>query len=402
MIEVRTFTLTLVAFALLLSCMLWLALRQARRITGVTLLAVGQFAVSLGVLAIMLGQMYRWPFGIVLGNPLTFLGYALAFAGILRFKGKNIAWPVIAGATGIDALTVAALVYVYPDASLRHGLISLFVGAITALCARELLIRVEASARTAYWLTGGAYAVFSAELLARAAGILVLGFPAVLLDQLFALTVFTGLVVMVCTSFGYVLMINNRMSLELERLASTDWLTGALNRRKLVEEANRWVEEGRYARIGVAMLDLDHFKSVNDRFGHPGGDKALAHFAHVAQATMRTTDLFARMGGEEFCLVLADAGEDEAMLAAERIRHACAVAPAVLDNVPVTYTLSAGVAAGPLAAGAFETLVRCADIALYQAKERGRDRVECYSQLASAGTVPAPAGQPEYPLEKSA
>jgi diguanylate cyclase (GGDEF)-like protein len=139
----------------------------------------------------------------------------------------------------------------------------------------------------------------------------------------------------------------------------------------------------------VLLIDLDHFKSINDRFGHALGDRVLEIFTESARQSMRATDLLGRLGGEEFAAVLHDTGRDKAVAVAERIREAFAAASKEVDNRPVCATVSIGVVHcdGPMLD--VPELLAQADLALYVAKERGRNRVE----LASLDLVRERAGE---------
>jgi len=162
----------------------------------------------------------------------------------------------------------------------------------------------------------------------------------------------------------------------LERLARTDDLTGALNRRavlaRLAEEARR---QDRYGGdLSILMLDLDHFKRINDTYGHLAGDEALTHVGATLAEALRATDALGRYGGEEFLVLMPGTDLAGARRLAERVRWSLSSAPLTLAGERVRLTCSVGVAA---ASGrcAPDALLAAADRALYQAKEAGRDRV---------------------------
>lgn len=162
----------------------------------------------------------------------------------------------------------------------------------------------------------------------------------------------------------------------LEQLASVDALTGASNRRHFLEIAR--VEVDRALRLGsplaAIMLDLDHFKEVNDRHGHEAGDRVLQTFANAVHATLRSSDIFARLGGEEFMLLLPGQSRDDACALAERLRSL--TASLRFAECPEGITVSAGVAVlGAPGARDLHELMRQADAALYQSKRAGRNRV---------------------------
>ena len=126
----------------------------------------------------------------------------------------------------------------------------------------------------------------------------------------------------------------------------------------------------------MLLIDLDHFKSINDRFGHAAGDKVLQIFARIMRAGLRQADLVGRLGGEEFTVVLADASTDNAYLVADRLRRAFAANAAVLDGEAIHATASIGVSVIVDPRQDLAKLITLADQALYLAKARGRNRVE--------------------------
>lgn len=172
------------------------------------------------------------------------------------------------------------------------------------------------------------------------------------------------------------------MVAQLEETSSTDALTGLPNRRSLFGEGLRLA--GACLRGGgpcaVLMIDLDHFKQINDSHGHAAGDRALAHVAGLIRSAARASDLVARYGGEEFVVLAPNAGPREARVLAERIRTRVAAEACPLPSGGFSCTVSIGAAAleagGNDAQRAFEEALQRADQALYRAKDQGRNRVE--------------------------
>jgi diguanylate cyclase (GGDEF)-like protein len=190
------------------------------------------------------------------------------------------------------------------------------------------------------------------------------------------LTLFEALLPQMATSIRQAL---------LDREAREDKLTGAAVRRvlekRLFDAFGRAVEEGRS--LAVVMVDVDHFKRINDRHGHAAGDRALATVGAVLAQHKRQQDLLARYGGEEFTLLLEEADGPAALAIAERLRRAVAEIDLELDGVTVPLTVSAGVAAFPeLHVKTPSELLLLADGALYEAKDRGRNR--CLLHLGRA------------------
>jgi diguanylate cyclase (GGDEF)-like protein len=180
---------------------------------------------------------------------------------------------------------------------------------------------------------------------------------------------------------------------ELERLSTRDGLTGLFNHRHihgLLEEEFERAERSR-DRVSVAMFDLDHFKTVNDRFGHQAGDRVLVQLAEILNDTAREIDRLGRYGGEEFIALLPDTDVADAAVFVERVRRE--VARHRFDigrGEPLRLTISAGVATYPWqGVDTPETLVRLADAALYAAKAAGRDRVVRFDQLEPTPAEPS-------------
>ncbi|MCB1922525.1 MAG: diguanylate cyclase [Gammaproteobacteria bacterium] len=163
----------------------------------------------------------------------------------------------------------------------------------------------------------------------------------------------------------------------LYEAATTDPLTGLLNRRAFVERAEQ--EIGRSRRkgkpISLVMCDVDHFKRINDDFGHPAGDLVLKDLATILQSQVRIDDLLARFGGEEFVLLLRNTTAEVAGEFAERMRVTVESHRFMFDDKLVAVTLSMGIKCGGMGSASLEALIHGADTALYQAKEAGRNRV---------------------------
>jgi diguanylate cyclase (GGDEF)-like protein len=183
------------------------------------------------------------------------------------------------------------------------------------------------------------------------------------------------------TVFVIFMLVSERIVSAHKRAALIDPLTGLFNRRGFSEASGRVIErEAREGcRVSVLIFDIDHFKSINDRFGHPAGDEILKLFAAVVVNKLRTSDISGRIGGEEFAALLP-CSLDEAVIAAERVRQAFAASDIVCDEGPVDTTVSIGVAGGP-AGTELDVLLAAADTVLYKAKRAGRNRVEAAAEL---------------------
>lgn len=189
-----------------------------------------------------------------------------------------------------------------------------------------------------------------------------------------------GAMILPVLTMGAVMIVHDRMMAKAEHEANRDFLTGAWSRRAFFEFARREMAllKRRPGKLALLVMDVDHFKSINDRWGHAAGDQVLIDVVSRAGAVIRSTDYFARIGGEEFAVLLPDTGPAAASIIAERLRQALDTAAAASRSTaagPIKpYTVSMGLTALN-AYEDFEQGLQRADAALYQAKQAGRNRV---------------------------
>jgi diguanylate cyclase (GGDEF)-like protein len=168
---------------------------------------------------------------------------------------------------------------------------------------------------------------------------------------------------------------NARLHHVVRRQAITDELTGLFNRRRFMEALDAEIARAQRlgSRLSLLLADLDDFKRINDRFGHPAGDEALCAFAAVLRAHLRQIDTAGRLGGEEFAVLLPDTNLEGALAVAERVRRFVGAEPVLGDRRGVRLTASIGVA--EYESGSRDDLLRRADAGLYRAKQQGKNRV---------------------------
>lgn len=195
-----------------------------------------------------------------------------------------------------------------------------------------------------------------------------------------------GIVFLVIVSLSFMAAVADQQRRAVIESARRDGLTGALTRVAFFESASERVRTGEpYA---IAMVDVDHFKAINDTFGHQGGDTVLRHITRQLQRHTRTVDLVGRYGGEEFCILLADTTEAEALQIVQRICDESSKSPARLpDERSATCSVSIGLACSKTTSttiqdeSALEQLLNRADQALYEAKRNGRNQVRLASDI---------------------
>ncbi|MFT0861799.1 GGDEF domain-containing protein [Ancylobacter sp. G4_0304] len=199
---------------------------------------------------------------------------------------------------------------------------------------------------------------------------------------------------LVIMSFIVIGLVRERRELNLRHASMIDELTGLLNRRGFMARSVQVCHPG--GQVALLALDLDRFKEVNDRHGHAGGDRLLVLFADVLRATVRAGDIVARVGGEEFDVLMPGASAEAALMGAERVRQAFRQSAQRLGMDGIEGTVSIGVASGEMPPGGFPDsvgpLMARADIALYRAKALGRNRVELFEAVESTVVPISPAG----------
>jgi diguanylate cyclase (GGDEF)-like protein len=235
----------------------------------------------------------------------------------------------------------------------------------------------------------GIFLAFAAFIVLRIPWIIGASFPMGTQSSNGALVAISGLAAIVSISFFTMLMVSmtkERLELEQRNFALADPLTGLLNRRAFIREGELMARRAQHGNepLALLMLDIDHFKSVNDRFGHNVGDRVLMTFASVAQASLRSTDLLYRIGGEEFCFLLPDTNLADAISVADRVREDFAGHAFETPKGRATSTVSIGVATAEQVGFDIEKLLAAADAAVYEAKARGRNRVA----VAGAANIP--------------
>lgn len=335
--------------------------------------ALGLCMVSAGsLLAFGFG---KWPDGVsvVLPRLLLPLGLFWAYVGTQRFFGIKPRLGLWAVLIALVVLAQVWFTHVEPNYHVRLVLSS---GLATCLfLAFVNLMRTQGLTSFARVLVTGVMACMLGILVMRMVSSFFWPVGASILDtspqHLVYVTSFSFLIVLL--SVGMVLLAAERLHTEVAYLASHDSLTNALTRRHMNEVCAR--ELVRSQRNGQSMalliMDLDHFKAVNDTYGHQRGDQVLVDFVNKVNGLLRRPDQLARFGGEEFVALLPETSLHEALLVAERIREACAQ-----PGPDPRCTVSVGVTTNLIANDSVDSLMARADAAMYRAKAKGRNRVE--------------------------
>jgi diguanylate cyclase (GGDEF)-like protein len=342
---------------------------------------VGILLQAYGCILFALQTFLRPAFGIPMANGLILLGTAGCWRAMRQFYGQRetvlLLLPVVLGTVG-----VAWFAGPQPSLVARVVVASLALAVMLVGSAWTILAATRRAPVLSARVLAGIFGALAVFMLLRV-GYFMLSPRAAssVMDArswMNAITPMLASVLPVIGTTGFLLLCADRIRRQWERAASTDYLTGLANRRTLAADGARWLQQttrdGRT--LAVALLDIDHFKTINDRFGHDAGDLALIHVTQRLRAVCDDGYLLARQGGEEFVAVLALDGDAQALVVAEQLREAVRGQPFHHGEETLTITVSIGLAVRRDTDRSLDDLLRRADAALYRAKRGGRDRVE--------------------------
>jgi diguanylate cyclase (GGDEF)-like protein len=317
-------------------------------------------------------------FTIGIGNALLIAAFTCLWQGARSFERRHPLWlPTLA--PPVLWLMLAAVPAVMENVVVRIVLSSAISAPVLLLAAAEFW-RGRAERLPSRWPVMVIMASLSLFFALRIPLIGTLPFPFGALPMQPGWLGAFNLILFAHTLLLVVLVVSlskERLEFDQRTQAQTDPLTGSLNRRAFLSRGTRLLKRHAYKRAPLCLLflDLDHFKSLNDRFGHSGGDDVLTSFVGVVSACIRPTDFLFRIGGEEFCCLLPDTTTEQAHRVAERIRHQFEMTTVHVAGTPVRATASLGIASTDAFGYEFDTLMRRADMAVYAAKRAGRNRV---------------------------
>ena len=337
-------------------------------------------AVVLALPMILLRGSIPDALSVVVANVLLALGGAAYYVGCARFLGRRPHWPLLLAGVAAVGAAVIYWRYVVDSIPMRVFATTLFSAAFCTALAWMLMRHAPAGRPTyPYRVTAAIALTFGACQLARGLYFLTLGTasnPTMFAAPVSVLLLVVAAAIMPILSMSAMLMVHDALLADARDAANRDFLTGALSRQGFEALARRHVARMRVqARpLSLLLLDLDHFKRINDTLGHAGGDAVLRAFVQMAHTQLRPTDVLGRIGGEEFALLLPDTGLEDAMHIAQRLRTAAAAQVVTTGAQACRYSFSGGVAAWQ-SDETFDRLSARADHALYDAKHSGRDRV---------------------------
>ncbi len=390
-IDMATMALMGAVQALLMAVVLWTATgsyagvaRASLRLRALALVLEAVAWVLLG----LRGQVGDW-LSILVANAVMLVSYAITVRALRLLLGARSRMRLVATASVAGWLAIAWFAWVTPDFQLRVLFASLVILLDLALLMAPLRGGLRKGGSAAQRVLLATLAIAVLMVLWHNAALLLSDRPA---TGLLAPTPINVIYMMfsamqpLFTSIGFLLLYNETMQAELKSLARIDPLTGVNNRLALVEAIECLLRKARDdgAPLGVLMLDADHFKAINDRFGHSGGDQVLLSLVAHIQRVLGRHDVLGRIGGEEFVVLSPGGGPRHTLALGERIRAAARSMRLEFDGHPAEMTVSIGVTAARPGEDDVAAVLQRADAALYAAKRAGRDRVVAVGDIAPA------------------
>ena len=384
-LDVRTLGIISALLPIVLGFIMAIYWRERKTYEGFSRWVLANFVFGAGYFLISLRSFIPTFFSITLGNAATVYAEILIYEGIRLFFGR----PAISKWNSFVFIIYFVLhtyfTYLDPNINARIAIISfaLFILIIRAGMSliNSPLLGMHHTTRNA-----GINFIFT-SLLPLIRTIYALQKPQpidLFTDALSSWFALFGLASILIWTFYFFFMNSARLELDLEtarlelvQLATTDPLTGLYNRRHFFECAEIEFQRARRQEqsISFLLMDVDSFKTINDRYGHDVGDAVMIHLAGILPGEVRIFDLVARFGGDEFIIMLVNTSEEQAYEAAERIRKVVAETPVIFDAWKFNIQVSLGIASFENEDEDLKTILKRADVALYYAKRHGRNRV---------------------------
>ena len=377
-LDVPTLTVAGGFVALLSSILIAGVWTQIPRAPALLWWAVATFLDAVGTILVAIGDTTNTPSVLIAGIGFFVASPAFAWGGARVFSGRSV--PVSALVAGLGFWLAVGIIPI-PDQRL-WATIAGFIPTVVYLSAAIVeLLHGRQENYPARWVLVAMFGIHITTFVGGIADALTgrwIGDGLPPLNTWFGIINFESLLYSIGTAVFMVLLAKERHEQEYIIASRTDSLTGIANRGALMEGGERQLKRCQQdgMSFSLIMFDLDHFKHVNDTYGHASGDAVLRAFADTCLAIVRPSDLLGRYGGEEFVVILPRATIEAAYVIADRIRNAFALARIATPGGEVKCTVSAGTAGAGSAAVTLEQIIQVADSCLYQAKALGRNRVE--------------------------
>lgn len=391
MLDIKTITVLIILSSLAVAPVMLMAARRYESYIGraIKYWGIGLAISGLGHILLILRHIAPDFVAIILGNTLVVAGFVGCNLAVCELKQKNLKLAYYYVVLAITFILFNGFLY-YTNNMIARVLVAnlSLISLLLPLC-RELLINVPPGRRSTYWpagiLFGWGVLVLAIRTIATIQGYYSVHVNLFAGSGMQALLFLSSFLVSGVAGMFFMLMAVDEFAAQTSRFASYDSLTGIFNRRAFEEKAGQTLVTGKKSGTASALLifDLDHFKSVNDRYGHTAGDLALKKVTEAVSTELRAGDIFGRYGGEEFCVLLPNTGLDEARVVAERLRQTIQKLSIPINDTALSLTISIGISTGAFQEKDLGVLFNESDQALYKAKAMGRNRVELADSLCS-------------------
>ena len=383
--DLKTIIVMSMLLTFMLSMMLAITRKHHKGLHGPGYWAVGNLVIGLGMVLVLI-QLDAPKLTFLPGMALIGVGLSLYINGIQAFLDKKPDHRIPPIVFLLLLAIEAYFMLQQQDIRMTAIFSAVVFSVIYFYCARLTFSRDDGIVGTLFWIASSLYLLMAILMLGRAfysAQVDIVVFDSFATWPVNAYTFMLGAVSQFFISSLFVLMLSYKLNQKLESIATIDGLTGVLNRRGLEDAAIKMQDICKRINLSMAILliDIDHFKKVNDKYGHLTGDDVLRHLSKEVASVLRSSDVLGRYGGEEFCVFLPNTTETDAVALAERIRAGVEASPFINANDSIKTTISIGVADSVRAGYDFKGLVATADSAMYGAKNGGRNRVVSFTQM---------------------
>ena len=384
-LDIRTLSLVLMLTTAFLSVVMLLIWRVHKTYAGFGFWTLANFTIALGFLLLSLRGTIPDFLTVIVANTLMVIGLLLCFEGNRKFLGLADSRWFSLNILALHALALGYFTYIDQNVIVRIIIVSLFTAIVSGRNAFVFSRNMPPQANSIYKFASATYFAFTLLILLRA----FLTFEFSHINDLYApdwiqsIVLLIFIIFAVAWTFNYIVLSSDRFQselketqAELKKQATTDFLTGINNDRRFFEIGTSEIQRATRFRnsLAVIMFDLDFFKCVNDEYGHAAGDKVLIEITRICQNTLRVTDTFGRIGGEEFAVLLPHTDVDGAKIVAEYLRVAIEDAEIEISSETIKITASFGVSEFKPTDAEIKEILDRADAALYEAKRNGRNQ----------------------------
>lgn len=313
---------------------------------------------------------------VALPNSLLLAGFGFRWVAARQFNGRGYSW-IAAGVPFAVFLALIAIPPIYQSYAAAYTIVNGLLAGLAFASGYEFFrdrsdgLQSRYALTAAYMLMGMSFAVRAGQGIAASA-MMERQLPD---DLILTLHLFVALIFTAGGGAFSLSVAFERNAAHLRETASRDALTGLYNRGAFERRVNEWLKGAAARDFALAVFDLDHFKQINDTFGHDAGDRALKAFAGCCRSVLRDGDVAARVGGEEFAVLMPLTEPAEALAVVERVRLALSRTGIDTERGTLRMTVSAGICQSAMFGGDYDALMRRADQYLYAAKDGGRDQV---------------------------